>query len=388
MIAPMDLSLNRAWAYVRALPPVDLAIAGALAFFGLVQPQGSNLLVHVVGTLLATLPHAFRQRYPLVSVFLPAAGLALLLSGGATPFDLPLAVYVSGMVCFYTLLHQLSRMQAWLLGLGVTAVWLLVVGYSTLTNGMSLSDMMSGFFRADFFIAGAVVTFVVTLVSDLRRTRTEVTQVRAVNVETLREQAAMAERARIAREMHDVVAHSISMVAVRAETAPYTLEDLSEAAKAEFADIATDARTTLSEMRRLLGVLRADIKTTPETAPQPGLARLTELMELHDGEVDLDVVGEPVALQQAVDVSAYRIVQESLANARAHAPGSRVSIELTYRPNVLVLRIANDGAPASIAEGGHGLIGMRERALALGGWFNAEPSAGGGFLVQAGLPLQ
>lgn len=384
----MDMSLNRARAYVRELPQLDLAIAGALAIVGLLQPRDGGIGAHVAGVLLATLPLALRHAQPLIAVFAPLAGVFVFLTNGTSPFDLPIAVYLAGMLCFYTLLRVLSRVQAWLLGLAVTGGWLLIVGGVFVRVGFAFGEMLSGFHRSDFFITAAAGTFVVTLVSDLRRTRTEVTQAKAVNTETLREQAAMAERARIAREMHDVVAHSISMVAVRAEAAPYTIEDLSEAAKAEFADIATDARTTLSEMRRLLGVLRADIKTTPETAPQPGLGRLDELLEQHDGPVDVDVVGEQVPLPQAVDMSAYRIIQECLANARRHAPGSRVSIEIAYRPGLLALRVANDGQAAAIAEGGHGLIGMRERALALGGWFDAEPIAGGGFLVRAGLPLE
>lgn len=389
-MAAMDTSLNNAWAYVRGLPQADLVIAAALAFVGLVQPGGgAPLPAHLLGVLLATLPLALRHRQPYIAVFLPLTGPFLLVVTGDGVLTMPVAVYLAGMLCFYTLLRQLSRQQAWLLGVLVTLGWLASAALFAVRRGMSfdLGDLYS-LYDSAFFVAAAAAAVVITLISDLRRTRTEVTHAKAVNVETLREQAAMAERARIAREMHDVVAHSISMVAVRAEAAPYTLDDLSDAAKEEFAEIATDARTTLSEMRRLLGVLRADIKTTPETAPQPGLARLGELIQQHDGEVDLDVVGEQASLPQAVDVSAYRIVQECLANARKHAPGSRVSIEIAYRHGLLAIRVANDGPPATIAEGGHGLIGMRERALSLSGWFNAEPIAGGGFLVKAGLPLE
>ncbi|MFI6320430.1 sensor histidine kinase [Nonomuraea sp. NPDC050556] len=390
-MAAMDTSLNNAWAYVRGLPQADLVIAAALAFVGLVQPgYGAPLPAHLLGVLLATLPLALRHRQPYIAVFLPLTGPFLLVSTGESVFTMPVAVYLAGMLCFYTLLRQLSRQQAWLLGILAALGWLAVAAFDTLRGGLTLDlgDLLGTLYGSAFYLGAAVASVVITLVSDLRRTRTEVTQAKAVNVETLREQAAMAERARIAREMHDVVAHSISMIAVRAESAPYTLDNLGDAAKEEFAEIAADARTTLSEMRRLLGVLRADVKTTPETAPQPGLARLGELIQQHDGEVDLDVVGEQASLPQAVDVSAYRIIQECLANARKHAPGSRVSIEIAYRPGLLAIRVANDGPPATVAEGGHGLIGMRERALSMGGWFNAEPIAGGGFLVKAGLPLE
>ncbi|MFI6501550.1 histidine kinase [Nonomuraea typhae] len=358
-------------------PYVDVAIAVGLTLLAVGNLE-LRTFPGVIAVILATAPQAVRRRMPWVTIVLTALG------GGATalmwtyvgPISV-LMVTVSGVLTFFTLLRMLERKLAWIVT-GIGTMLAFVIGYAL------AGDVLAGIILAAF-AAGTGVT------ADAVGSRAEVAEVKQGSVEQVitaqREQAAMAERARIAREMHDVVAHSISMVAVQAEAAPYTLEGLSEEAKAEFAEIATAARGSLAEMRRLLGVLRADITAVPETAPQPGLARLEELIGQHEGEVDLDVVGERTDLPQAVDVSAYRILQECLANAARHAPGSRVSIELAYRPNLLAIRVANDGEPAEIGTGGHGLIGMRERALGLGGWFTAEPADGGGFLVKAGLPL-
>ncbi|WP_051864568.1 sensor histidine kinase [Streptosporangium roseum] len=368
----------------RALesPLTNLALAAALAILALMETavptRHGNSLVWLAA-LLATAPQAVRRSQPWLAVALTFLGAVGLLAGGVN--RLPVAVGVSGVLSFYTILRRLGRRTAWALTAGVGV--LLTVGF--------IARGPYWLYRGGIIIliTALGVVAVTALLADVRRSRSEIKEARADNLETLREQAAMAERARIAREMHDIVAHSVSMIAVQAETAPYTLGDLDDRVKQEFAEIAASARGTLTEMRRLLGVLRADITTTPETAPQPGLAVLPELVERHEGVVDLDIVGEPVPVPQAVDVSAYRIVQEALTNARVHAPGARVSIELTYRPSLLVLRITDDGpGPSGDTSNGHGLVGMRERALALGGWFEAGPGPAGGFLIQAGLPLE
>jgi signal transduction histidine kinase len=226
------------------------------------------------------------------------------------------------------------------------------------------------------------------------RTNETLTRLTAVQ----REQAVMRERARIARELHDVVAHSVSMIAVQAETAPYTMESLSPEARAGYTEIAKTAREALVEMRRLLGVLRADARPEqPDSAPQPRLDRLPELIDQHrgaGGRVDLRVQGDPRAL----------------STARRHAPGAEVKVDLVYLPDRLAVRVRDDGAgrtavlpqvgdPAATMldgpartrvlpdQGGHGLVGMRERATMLGGRFSAGPAVQGGFQVEAELPL-
>jgi signal transduction histidine kinase len=274
----------------------------------------------------------------------------------------------------------------------------------------------------------------------LARTGTEAGEALA---DTLLAHTARGERARIARELHDVVAHHISMIAVLSETGRLTTPGLPEAGARRFLEIGDTARAGLTEMRRLLGVLREDAAAaadaaeqalpgaavpagaaaTAETAagrasrqPQPGLRQLAELI---DAARDASVAGTrliisgPVApLDPGVELAAYRIVQEALTNARRHAPDAAVDVELRYGTGSLRLRVrdngpgpvsapggddqpdsgvAPDGAgPASRAGqpggSGHGLLGMRERALSVGGALRVSAAPGGGFLVEALLP--
>jgi signal transduction histidine kinase len=236
-----------------------------------------------------------------------------------------------------------------------------------------------------------------------RRARREAVENRAarqVIAETLLEHTARGERARIARELHDVVAHHISMVSVQAETARVATPGLPAAGAQRFAAIGDTARAALTEMRRLLGVLREDARAEiPELRPQPGLTQLNELLdEARDAAgttARLIVSGPPVGLDPGVELAAYRIVQEALTNARRHAPGAAVDVELRYSDEALRLRIRDNGpgpsdepsGPAGPA-GGHGLAGMRERAAAVGGRLRTGPAAGGGFLVEATLPAR
>jgi signal transduction histidine kinase len=212
----------------------------------------------------------------------------------------------------------------------------------------------------------------------------------------LLEHTARGERARIARELHDVVAHHISMVAVQAETARLTTPGMPPAGAQRLSAIGDTARSALTEMRRLLGVLREDAPVeTVERHPQPGLQELTELLDAArdaSGSGTRLIVRGPVApLDPGVELAAYRIVQEALTNARRHAPGAATDVELHFEPQALRVRIRDNGpGPASgpgLSAGGHGLTGMRERAAAVGGRLVTGPSTVGGFLVEARLPV-
>ncbi|HEY2267964.1 MAG TPA: histidine kinase [Streptosporangiaceae bacterium] len=216
------------------------------------------------------------------------------------------------------------------------------------------------------------------------------------------ERALLEERQRIARELHDVVAHHMSVIAIQAEAAPYKTVDPPAELVESFGEIRASALAGLTELRRVLGVLRTG---QPGTAPQPGLGDLDSLLDsARSGGVSVTVTvsGDPVTLPEGVDLSAYRIVQEALSNAMRHAPGSHAGVAVTYRPDALVLEIGNDAAarsaPVLVASGerglagpglagGHGLVGMRERATMLGGSLEAGPTGDGGFLVTAVLPL-
>ena len=214
--------------------------------------------------------------------------------------------------------------------------------------------------------------------------------------DTLLEHAARGERARIARELHDVVAHHISMIAVQAENARLTTPGLPPEGATRFLAIGNTARTALTEMRRLLGVLREDAQDpTPgaQRRPQPGLGQLLELLdESRDAagsKTRLIVSGPVAALDSGIEVTAYRIVQEALTNARRHAPGAAVDVELRYGEDELTVRVRDNGpGPAASGPPGHGLLGMRERASAVGGTLSTRPAPGGGFLVEARLPVR
>ncbi|MDG4531969.1 sensor histidine kinase [Streptomyces sp. AV19] len=207
------------------------------------------------------------------------------------------------------------------------------------------------------------------------------------------------ERTRIARELHDVVAHHMSVITVQADSAPYRLTDLPPAAAEEFGSIAATARESLAEMRRLLGVLRSEdagegggVKT-----PQPGVDRIGQLVEatVRAGQpVELTLDQEPAsaALPQAVDLSAYRIVQEALANVVRHAPGALARVSVSADDEGLTVLVVNDPAdgphtPLETAGTGHGLVGMRERVRLVGGTLDTGPLPGGGFRVAARLPF-
>jgi signal transduction histidine kinase len=205
--------------------------------------------------------------------------------------------------------------------------------------------------------------------------------------------AVLEERTRIARELHDVVAHHMSLVAVRAETAPYRLADLPESARAEFGSLSEVAREALAEMRRLLGVLRHD--QPADLAPQPELGHLASLIDTARQaglSVDLSVPAALEHVPSGVGVCAYRIVQESLSNASQHAPGAAVTVSVGHGQGAVTLRVANGpgaaaGPPVTEHGPGHGLTGMRERVALLGGSLSAGPSPDGGFVVSAMLPL-
>jgi signal transduction histidine kinase len=231
-----------------------------------------------------------------------------------------------------------------------------------------------------------------------RRARVEAQAHRAaqqVITDTLLQHTARGERARISRELHDVVAHHISMIAVQAETARLTTPGMPAAGAQQLSAIGDTARAALTEMRRLLGVLREDAQTgAADRLPQPGLRQLNELVDdARDAaavQTRLIVRGWLPVIDPGAELAAYRIVQEALTNARRHAPGAAVDVELHYADSVLHVRIRDNGPgpPPALASGGHGLLGMRERAASVGGELQTGPAPGGGFLIEATLPAK
>jgi signal transduction histidine kinase len=207
------------------------------------------------------------------------------------------------------------------------------------------------------------------------------------------ETAVLEERQRIARELHDVVAHHMSVIAIQAEAAPYKVADPPAELADSFAEIRASALEGLTELRRVLGVLRT--ADAPQTAPQPGIERLEEVLasaRTAGVPVEVSTTGEATPLPQGVALSAHRILQEALSNAMKHAPGASVTVEIAYAPAELRLRVVNGPGtgtrPVAESGGGHGLVGMRERVIMLGGELSTGLLPDGGFAVTAVLPFQ
>ncbi|MER5935041.1 sensor histidine kinase [Streptomyces sp. NPDC002054] len=209
------------------------------------------------------------------------------------------------------------------------------------------------------------------------------------------QRALLEERSRIARELHDVVAHHMSVISIQAQVAPHLVENPSEELKENLAGIRENALEALTELRRVLGVLRSEDPEDPANPhhPQPTLSDLDGLVENVRGaglEVRTEIAGIRRPLTPGVELTAYRIVQEALSNCLRHAPGSRVEVGIAYGPRELHLCVANSAPtrPAQPSPGaGHGLLGMRERAGMLGGELVAGPRPGGGYEVAAVLPM-
>jgi signal transduction histidine kinase len=212
--------------------------------------------------------------------------------------------------------------------------------------------------------------------------------------------AVAAERARIARELHDVVAHNVSVMVVQADGAAYVLDTAPEQTRVALKTISGTGRQALTEMRRLLGLLRTEAGTGQDYVPQPGVEQLADLIDQVRGAglpVDFRIAGTPRPLPSGVELTAYRIVQEALTNTRKHGgPGVEATVRLEYHKDALTVLADDDGRGAQRelyeergADGmGHGLIGMRERVGMVGGVLVAGPRPGGGFRISATLPLQ
>ncbi|MFE0628830.1 sensor histidine kinase [Streptomyces sp. NPDC058864] len=254
---------------------------------------------------------------------------------------------------------------------------------------------MSGMYGSDPFIMiflSAVVLSVVSAVRGLRQSRQEVAaQVAVTEVERTR-RTLLEERTTIARELHDVVAHHMSVIAIQAEAAPYRVENPPEELTKSFSIIRENAVIALTELRRVLGVVRAEDYQAPD-APQPTLADLdrlvTNVREAGLG-VERTVTGAVRELPQGVELSAYRIIQEALSNTLRHAPGAAARVEVSYVLGGLGLRVVN-GPPRGLVKpspgAGHGIAGMRERVAMLSGEMTDGPTGDGGYEVTVFIPV-
>ena len=358
------------------------------------QNQGAQLfalgLLYCVLGLATTLPLAFLRPAP-AAVVLSAASL---LSLGAFHF-LTVAGAAAELIAVYRFGRSVTGRRgdrgdgSQYAARGLTVPFLvlaLVIGAGAGTQTRMLTVVLAALVPAAAWAGVA------------RRARAEAllhTAAAQVIAGTLVEHTARGERARIARELHDVVAHHISMIAIQAETARLTTPGMPAAGAQRLSEIGDTARAGLTEMRRLLGVLREDSPAeAADRHPQPGLEQLPGLVdearESSGAACRLIISGPPATIDPGVSLAAYRIAQEALTNARRHAPGAAVDVEVRYGDGELRLLIRDNGpGPAQPARaGGHGLTGMRERASAVGGELRAGAATVGGFLIEARLPGQ
>ncbi len=273
----------------------------------------------------------------------------------------------------------------------LVALWALLALFSGVA-WLAVPDRRDWRGLVTMVVLSAIALFLGDALRGRDQTRRRLAEQEHISEEERARRVLLEERARIARELHDIVAHHMSLIAIQAEAAPYRVADPPQELAASFASIRENALQALAELRRVLGVLRAE-RNVEETAPQPMLDGLGELVAGVRGAglaVETVVSGSPRPLPPGVELSAYRIVQEALSNAMRYAPGSDVRIELEYAPAELDLRVVN-GPPAAVPSGprgqGHGVLGMRERAAMLGGELTVGPTPQGGYAVAAVLPL-
>ena len=369
-----------------------LAAAGTFALSSQMLADSSGLLLVLVPVVAAAiaLPLGLAVDTPLRAWRLQvvvAAATPLVVPPPAQGPPWPVTLIV---VALFVVLTVAVRLELHLL----VGVWLVTDAVIVWSYVLTASRERA---LGEAYTAVVLLTVLVAygyLVGTRRRLQRELVEGRQREQEQQGRSALLEERARIARELHDVVAHHMSVIAVRAETAPFRIPGLPEAVKDDMAETGAIAREALTEMRRLLGVLRG-ADAGAQRAPQPGMDRLEGLVAAVRGAglaVDLRVVGVQRPMPPGVELSAYRILQEALSNALRHAPGARATVEVHHAPDRLRLRVHNHAPPGrgdrpGPASPGHGVIGMRERAAMLGGTLTAGPDGEGGYLVEAVLPL-
>jgi signal transduction histidine kinase len=381
------------YAWVRRHPRlVDGVLAAALLLTGIAPAVAKGHLLGVPVALGLAVPVVFRRANPIGSY-----ATAVVAGGIQVALDIrPIATDLAILILLYTLAAYCSRrVSVW--GLAVCLVGS-AIGIVRWWSSIPAQDALGRVAAEAVLFAGpALLAWVLGDSMRYRRAYYANLEERAARLERERDAqarvAAVAERARIARELHDVIAHNVSVMVVQADGASYALNTDPVRAKEALAAISATGRQALAEMRRLLGVLRREEDGAVEArAPQPGIGELGELLDQARTAglpVSFTVEGIPQPLPGGIALAAYRIVQESLTNTRKHGgPVASASVVLHYSGDVLVLWISDDGrGPAAPDGAGHGLTGMRERVAVYGGSVAAGPRPGGGFEVVATLPL-
>jgi signal transduction histidine kinase len=375
---------------------VDGLLAFAIALIGLgagtreVREHGPFAVIAYVGIVV---PIVFRRRYPVGSfaVVIAAGALEVLL------LPHPINSDISVLIALYTLAAYRPRrisvpglivclvgsaiaVSAWVTGPHMKFSWFAFGGVTALFCGPALLAWLLGDsmrWRRGFYLA-----------LEERNVRLEAERDAQAQI------AVAAERARIARELHDVVAHNVSVMVVQADGAGYALESSPERTREALSAISRTGRQALAEMRQLLGVLRTASDDQTTLAPQPGLEQIVDLLAHSRAAglpVSFTVEGAATALPPGVSLAAYRVVQESLTNTRKHAgPDATASVALRFCDDGMRIAVTDDGTgtAASTDGAGHGLVGMRERVELYGGTVTAGPRDSGGYQVTATIPFK
>jgi signal transduction histidine kinase len=375
------------WVFDSGLALVAAGLSTAFFVFELVGsglPRGTLALAYALA-LLHTLPLAARRRFPgTVLALCVASGLAVAALGVS-----PIVLGVAILVAVYSIAAYGDR-------------WVSLAGLAAAEVGSAAVQLTPGRFQTPTVVSNALVIGAAWLLGHfvgVRRAYTARLERTAELERTRAEQARRAvteERLRLARELHDVVAHSISVIAVQSGVGAHVAQTQPEEAAKALAAIEATSRAALIELRRLLGVLRQEGEPQGDLAPAPGLADLDGLLaEMAKAGlgVRLRVEGTPSPLPAGVDLSAYRIVQEALTNVVKHTGPARAQVTIRYRDQEVMVEVSDDGRGVTAPTGdgrarvGHGLIGMRERVQVFGGDLEVGPGPVGGFRVAARLPF-
>ncbi len=370
---------GRPWSWITGRPRLtDGLVVGFNIFFGAAGLIGSYIhgsfaWFGVVLLLVETLPLWWRRRYPVAVLAVVAcaevARWALQLSNEPSGPALVFAVYA---VSVYSQTRERLFVAGAAIAIIALAITMLLLGQFPVSRTL---------------IPAGSTSLVAWVIGDYMRSRRQFFIELVARHQAAREQAAEEERLRIARELHDVVAHNVSVMAIQAGAARVSGDSSRQALQS----IETTARDTLAELNRLLGVLRK--QPDAPLAPQPGLDQVEALLgAARDAglEAALKITGDARPLPAALDLSAYRIVQEAITNVLKHANATRVDVRLDYQPETLVIAVSDNGSGATETVGasaGHGLIGMRERVELFDGVLGTGSSSLGGFTVRATLHI-
>ena len=332
------------------------------------------------------LPVLARRRHPFAAAaafWLLAAALSFV-DGRLIPF--PAGVFLLGMAASFLLGNLRDTRRAWI-GLAITLGGAAIIVYNQPTHATSSFIFIPVLFGISWLAGFALHS---------REEQAEAAEARAAEAEREREVAARIavaeERARIARELHDIVAHAVSVMVLQVGAVRHKLPDELEEDADALRGVERTGRTALAEMRRLLAAMRHDGDDV-ELGPQPGLDRLDSLLDDFGRAglpIELHVEGDRFPLPRAIDLSAYRIVQEGLTNALKHARATRADVTLRYAWDELRIEVRDDGeggGSAATNGSGHGLVGIGERVKIYGGEMSAGAAPGGGFLLSARLPI-